>query len=297
MKRIKQWSTSTRINWDSLSEEQKQLRREAQIVLNGETRICNQCFKEQEITEYWWSDKKKGKRQPKCRDCCLRNKGIVEVGKVRHALVVLDKGFRKCCDCKRVLPMHENFHRNENEFGGYSHICITCADKRQRKFQSRQQRVIGKSYVKRWAKENKLPYNEVEHYELYKEQIMAKRVPKYFCDGKDFVTLRDFARYIEEKYSIPITATENRMHDGAKEEECKLSDFQYRTLKSGCNKGRVEVTDTVTGEKKVFINTAEAERVMHIGAGMLLECIKSGLPTRIGNTSKYKNPCLVKRLL
>ena len=62
------------------------------------------------------------------------------------------------------------------------------------------------------------------------------------------------AKYIENKYGIPITTTEKRIYDGKTEEDCKISKYECRSKWSGTFKGAIKVTDTVTGEVFIFNN-------------------------------------------
>ena len=84
--------------------------------------------------------------------------------------------------------------------------------------------------------------------EQLRNEIIENRKPILFLDGNEFLTIADFARYIELNYNIPTTTTEKRISDGAKETDCIIPEKEYRSLKSGTNKGNIKVTDTVTGE-------------------------------------------------
>ena len=106
----------------------------------------------------------------------------------------------------------------------------------------------------------------------------------------------DFARYILETYSHPITMTEKRINMGYSEEECKLSEFEMRRLKSGTNKGNIKVTDTVTDKVWYFFNTKDAELMKMFSLWAVTKAIKSGKTTGGYRTSKYPNPCKIERL-
>ena len=113
-------------------------------------------------------------------------------------------------------------------------------------------------------------------------------------DGLGFVTVADFARYMEEKYGLPITMTEKRISQGKTEEQCKLSESEMRSI--AYTQGKVKVTDTVTGEMIEFNNTADEKLNKMFSKSAITKGIKTGKKTRVTALSKYKNPCIIARI-
>ena len=103
------------------------------------------------------------------------------------------------------------------------------------------------------------------------------------------------ANYILKKYEIPITTTLKRISVGIKEKECIIKESVFRSIKSGCNKGRIKITDNVTGEKFYFFNTTDKSLAKMFSQSTVINGIKSGLPIG-GKRSKYKNPCIIERI-
>ena len=67
-------------------------------------------------------------------------------------------------------------------------------------------------------------------------------------------------------------------------------------MKSGTNKGKIKVTDIVTGKVFYFFNTKDRELSKMFGLSTINEGIKTKKPVG-GKRSKYPHPCLIERVL
>lgn len=224
---INQYPKNKEIQDSKFSKSQKEIRDNQDVIDSKDKKVCKSCNKEQSINEFWYKDKKTGRRSNKCRDCCLRDAGVVEIGRVRFAKKILEKGFRRCTLCKNIKLLSD-FGSNKSKFNGVDNICIVCDTNRARQYYKEQRDNITDFYVKQYAKWN--GYKEVDD-ELIKElrtKIKESRKSKYHVDGIGFNTIRDFARYIESNYGISVVATEKRISKGCTEEECKMTRNELR---------------------------------------------------------------------
>ena len=294
---IEQFPKNKNIN--GLSDDQKNIRSNKKYI-EYETKSCKKCNKELPINEfypkYYKGTRDIQRRDGTCRDCRIKAMGVVEVGKTRFAKKIFKNGFRRCFTCKDIKPLIE-FTKNKNEFGGYSHTCYQCSKKIVREYCHKQNEQIGYFYVRQYAlKNHNVDINNVPNsLEKYRNEIIENKKDKYFIDGESFFTLQNFAIYIKGKYGNPITTTLKRINEGRTENECKIPETQMRTLRSGTNKGKIRVTDTVTKDEFEFFNTKDAELLKMFGSSSISEGIKTGLPIG-GKRSKYKNPCLIERI-
>lgn len=281
-------------NFSNLSKEQEDIRKNQKEYTYKEKFTCVKCGYEQPIQEFYVADKKTGRRKTSCRDCQMRAEGIVEIGKFRFSKKIFEKGFRRCSICKDTKPITE-YYQKENAFGGRSHSCKNCNYQLTQKFIKSQKEEIGLFHVKQYGKRN---YGIVEFDEniitKLKNEIIENQKPKYFVDGKSFVTIKEFARYIENKYGLPIGTTEKRISAGRTEEQCKLTESQMRSI--AYTQGKIKVTDTITGEVFEFNNTADERLIKMFSRATITRCIKTGEKTRITSLSKYKNPCIIARI-
>jgi hypothetical protein len=263
--------------------------------IKEKTKICKQCGREQRVTEFYMKDKTK-RRDTTCRDCRIKNQGCVEIGKVRFAKKILVKGFRRCSVCKDIKPLTA-YTKSSTGYGGYSNNCYKCSNELHSKFLQKQKNEIGDFYVKQYALSNygKNIKSNVD-IDKYRTEIIQNRKAKYFLDGGEFVTVMDFARYVNSKYGVETWAVEKRINNGSSEQECTLSEKDYRTLKSGTNKGKIKVTDTITKREFIFFNTKDKYLVKMFSSSAITLAIQTGNKTRITKLSKYKNPCLIERI-
>jgi hypothetical protein len=278
----------------NLSEEQEHIRKDKKKFIYKDNITCKRCGKLMPIQEFYVKDKINGRRSKTCRDCHMKAMGVVEIGKLRFSKKILDKGFRKCSICKDIKPIIQ-YPKAEKVFGGHSNTCKDCSYQLSQIFIKSQRKTIGIFHIKQYAKQKygitKFDENIIAK---LKNEIIENRKPKYFIDGKDFVTIADFARYIESVYGLPITMTEKRISEGKTEEQCKLTESEMRSI--AYTKGKVKVTDTITGEVLMFNNTTDERLLKMFSASAINRCIKTGEKTRITALTKYKNPCTIARI-
>ena len=291
---IEQYPKNKDFDVSKLNEYQIYIRNNQRKYKYGKTKTCSKCHKKLPIKEYYIKDKETGRRGSYCRDCQMREAGIIEIGKVRYAKDILKKGFRRCSVCKETKPLTA-YSKSVTRFGGYSNNCYECSNRLHSEFLQKQKTEIGDFYVRQYGLRIGITEFTNEVMEQLRNEIIENRKPILFLDENEFLTIADFARYIESNYNIPTTTTKKRISDGAKEIDCIIPEKQYRSLKSGTNKGKVKVTDTVTGEVFTFFNTKDAELLKMFGLDTITKGIKSGLPIG-GKRSKYHNPCIIERI-
>lgn len=291
---IDQYPKNKDFDVSKLNEYQIYIRNNQKKYKYGKTKTCSKCFKELPIKEFYIKDKETGRRCNYCRDCQMREADIIEIGKLRFAKDILKKGFRRCSVCKEIKPLTA-YSKSVAGFEGYSNNCYECSKRLHGEFMQKQKTEIGDFYVRQYGLRIGITEFTPEIIESLRNEIIESRKPKYFIDNNEFLTISDFARYIETKYGIPSTTTKKRISDGANESECIIPEKEYRSLKSGMNKGNIKVTDTVTGEVFVFFNTKDEKLLKMFGLDTITKGIKSGLPIG-GKRSRYHNPCLIERI-
>jgi len=272
------------------------IRKNQRVYIYDKAVICNQCHHKLDVNEFYIKDRATGRRNSKCRDCQMRNDGVVEIGKTRFAKNIAEKGFRRCSICKEIKSLSLDFPKNKSDYKGISNNCKSCGFKLHKAFISNQRETLGDSYVKEYGKLRGIKKFTKKIMQSLRDEIEESRKPKYFIDGKEFVTCMDLARYILDVYKHEIGTTEKRINAGYTEEECKLSEFEIRRLKSGTNKGNVKVTDTITGKVWYFFNTKDEELMKMFSLWAINKAIKHGNLTGGYNNSKYPNPCKIERL-
>lgn len=282
-------------NSRELSEDQKLIRKNAKKYYYGEEMTCNKCHKVQSINEFYIRNKLTGRRQLYCRDCQMKAMGVLNIGSFRFAKKILKKGFRICSCCKNIKPIHE-YPKSEKTFGGHLNTCKDCSYELSQKFIKSQRSKIGLFYIKQYGKQK---YGHIEFDEKLilslKNEIIEKRKAKYFIDNKEFVTLAEFARYIKSEYGLPVTMTEKRISEGKIEDQCKLTESEMRSI--AYTKGKVKVTDSITGEVFEFNNTSDPKLRKMFSTSAITRCILTGELTKVTSLSKYKNPCSISRIL
>jgi hypothetical protein len=277
----------------NLSKEQIKIRRNSKIFTYGKEIVCKKCNKSQPILEFYVQDKLTGRRATTCRDCQLKAAGVVEVGRLRFAKKILEKGFRRCSVCKNTKPINA-FCKSKKRYKGYSNNCYECTSTHLRKYQKEQREKISDFYVKQYGKYKGITEFTDKIIKKLRNEIIKKRLPVYFVDGKEFVTVLSFAKYIKAEYNLPITMTLKRIGKGKTEEECKLSENQMRS--NAYRQGKIIVTDTITKEVFEFSHTSSSELRKMFSPTAITNGIKTGKPTRITVLSKYKNPCIITRV-
>lgn len=291
---IEQYPKNKDFDISKLNKYQIYIRNNQKVNKGEKTQTCTKCLKELPLKEFYFKDKETGRKSNSCRDCQMREAGIIEIGKVRFAKDILKKGFRRCSVCKNIKPL-TSYSKSISGYEGYSNNCYECSNKLHNDFWHKQKNEIGYFYVRQYGIRKGITEFSNEIIEQLRTEIIESRKPKYFLNGNEFFTLIDFAKYIEVNYNIPITTTEKRISDGAIESDCIIQEKEYRKLKSGTNKGKIKVTDTITGEVYVFFNTKDEGLAKMFGISTITEGIKTGLPVG-GKRSKYVNPCLIERI-
>lgn len=273
----------------------KRIRKSQKVYKYSKTQICKCCGKKLPITEFWFKDKETGRRHTKCRDCCLKAKGIIEIGKLRFAKKIFKKNFRRCSVCKDIKPLSK-FTKNKNQYGGVSNCCYECSKQLHAEFQKKQRDEIGDWYVRQYAK-SRYGLTKLNKAKISKlrEEIAEDRKPKYFLDNKEFITVASFAVYVLEKYGMSIDCTCKRINKGYKEKDCIIPESEFRSINSGVFKGKIKVTNTITNEVFIFNKSKDPNLLKMFSQRKILKAIQTKEPTLVGTTSLYKYPCLIER--
>lgn len=116
----------------------------------------------------------------------------------------------------------------DKEFPKLDNTCKKCRYEIHKQYQIEQRETLGDWYVKEYGKYiyGYIEFNEKLIDEL-RSELKEKRKPRHNYDGKNFRTTRDFAKYIFEKYKVPITTVEKRIYEGRTEYECTLNRTQF----------------------------------------------------------------------
>lgn len=293
--KIKQYPANKDISLENLSIRQNCVRDNAEPILSGtETKRCKCCAKELPLTEFYYKDKSRKRRDTTCRDCRLKAAGILNIGKLRFERALLEKKFRRCSVCKQILPLTE-FYKNRTSHGGYSNNCKQCSVELTRTYRQRQSLAISKYHLRQYGLKKGIRDFTDEIYKSLYDEILAKRTERYFVDGKGFITVTDFADYILKIYGIPLTTTKKRLSEGYTTEDCKLSKAVARS--KAHTKGQIKVTDVTTGDVFYFNNTSDPELRKMFSTSAISRCLKTGKPSQVTRLSKYSNPCTIERII
>jgi uncharacterized protein (DUF983 family) len=150
----------------------------------------------------------------KCQNCINtyiknRRKNYVYVGE--------SKNCNKCGELKKDT----DFHKLNN-------TCKKCDFEKHKKFQDKQREKLGDWYVKEYGKYTyKIKEFTQKIIDELRIELIEKRKPKYHIDNLSFMTIRNFAKYILEKYKIPISTVEKRINKGFSEYECTLNRKEF----------------------------------------------------------------------
>jgi len=291
---IEQYPKNKIFDITKLSVHQIVVRQNTKLRIYGKEKVCKRCLFNQSINEFYIKDKETGRRSNICRDCQLKQAGVIEVGKTRFAMSIMKKGFRRCSVCKDIKPITA-FTKCVNRYKGYSNNCYECSNKIHGEYIKKQSEKVGYFYVRQYGIRKGITDFTNEIIEQLRSEIIESRMPKYFLNGNDFLTAVDFAKYIELNYNIAITTTEKRIYEGATEKECIMKEKEYRSLKSGTNKGRIKVTDVINGKVFIFNNTQDKELLKMFSGDTINKGIKSKKSIG-GKRSRYKNPCIIERI-
>lgn len=296
--KIKQYPQNKDIPLNALSIEQIWTRdsmNSIQTMPEGATgqRKCKCCGKELPLSEFYFKNSERTRQDTTCKDCRLKNAGILTVGKVRFSKALLKKNFRRCSICKQILPLSK-FNPSSKGYGGYVNTCKECNVTLTKYYRQKQQLHPGRFYLRQYGLRKGIREFTDEIYEKLRQEIEDKRAERYFLDGKGFVTVSDFADYMFSTYGIPVTTTKKRISEGYSTEQCRLTQSEARSRVH--TKGSIIVTDTVTGEIFHFRNTRDGGLRKMFSTSAITRCIGTGEPTKITRLSKYPNPCTIQRI-
>lgn len=284
---IEQWPKNKDFDISKMSFDQMSLRVNAKVRKYGKEITCKKCNKTQPIAEFYIKDKKTGRRATQCRDCHMKSIGVVEIGKQRFAFKIAAKGFRRCSVCKEIKPLTQ-YHKVKTQYLGIANNCCECSAKLYSKWFKHQKETIGISYVQEYGKRIGVKKFTKKIIEKLRAEIVNSRSPHYFVDGLEFVTVRDFARYIEVNYGVRVQATEARIRSGKNEEDCKLSESETRSI--AYTQGEIKVSDSITGKVFVFKNSNDPELLKMFSKSAITHAIQTKKKTRVTKLSKYVNP-------
>lgn len=205
-----------------------------------------------------------------------------------------EMGYKKCFCCKEIMN-HKKFNKSYRN-RGVNNTCIKCANDIHNNYVEKNRNNLSDWYVREYGKYNYgyKTFSKKLIIEL-RNEIINRDKPKYFLDNKSFVTISDFARYVEANYNIMKTTTEKRIQSGVKEIDCTLSESDYRSKFSGTDKGQIKITDCTTKEIYLFKNTTDKKLQDIFSLSTIRRKVNTGTPTRVTKASKYKNPCLIER--
>jgi hypothetical protein len=152
----------------------------------------------------------------RCKDCM--NKQVVE----KRRNYKYTDGEKVCTQCYKL--------KNNKEFPKLDGICKKCRYELHKQYQNEQRETLGDWYVKEYGKYTYGYKNFTQKIiDKLREELKEKRKPRHSFDGKNFRTTRDFAKYIFEKYKVPITTVEKRFYEGRTEYECSLNRKKFTT--------------------------------------------------------------------
>lgn len=301
---IEQYPKNKDFDFSKMSIDQKALRLNAvkKTYKYGKEIKCKYCGKKHATEEYYIKDKETGRRATRCRDCQMKQAGVIEIGKLRFAVKIADKGFRRCCVCKEIKPLTE-YKKNKGQYLGISNNCYYCANKLHSEFVKKQQQTIGTSYIKEFGKLKGITEFNEDILNDLKNEILENKAErerlKYFLDGKSFTTLDAFALYVEQKYGVNPSTVIYRINAGYKEKDCIISENEARS--KAYTKGQIKVTDCKTGEMFIFKNTRDKNLLKMFSSTTITEYLKTGETVirkreQKKGQSKYRIDCKIERI-
>lgn len=126
--KLKQYQTSVETDYSKLSREQIKIRALA-IEEEGNKKRCKRCAIEKLLSEFRCHTQRRGKKglwwDATCKDCHARVRGTKEIGKLKFAKELFNKGFRRCVECKQIKPL-TCYWPNKAVHLGISHQCKDC---------------------------------------------------------------------------------------------------------------------------------------------------------------------------
>lgn len=176
--KILQYPQNKEINPLDLSYEQNQIRQNSvRKYTYGEKMKCRICGIVHTIDYFYVKDKITERRATKCKDCTMKARGVVEIGKLRFSAKIAEKGFRRCSVCKEIKPLTE-YKKCKGKYLGLSHNCYECSARLHDEYIKKQQKEIGVHYIKSFGKLKGInEFNESIISEL-RNEILSNREKK-----------------------------------------------------------------------------------------------------------------------
>ena len=257
--------------------------------------VCIGCKKPYPLEDFYLNQGTSSENRSRfCKICNAKKAGVKNIGKLSERKALAAKGLRYCSICKKLKTLDKDFSNLKGRYLGKNNTCKDCNYDLHAAYSKDQKENIGDFYVKQYALRNYGLRISGDDIDKYRKEIIKNRKPKYFVDDKSFVTKKDFAKYIHKIYNISVEATLGRLRAGKSEEECKMSENEIRSL--ACTKGKIKVTDTVTGQTYLFKNTRDEGLLKMFSTSARDKAIKTGEATRVTKVSKYNNPCRIERI-
>lgn len=223
------------VNWDwgigsASSKSKDEYLKKFGIYENGVlvAKICVSCMREIPIEDY---NRNEGdNRYRKCKDCIAKRDGVIDIGKHKRESDLNKSGLQTCSVCKEIKSIDTDFPKNKYRKSGISKNCKVCNKKLHKEYIKKQNSEFGDFYVKQYAlRVYGLKKTTDTDIEKYRNEIKEKNKPKYFIDGLEFKTRRDFGRYIEKKYKIKCATVERRLENGFNEQDCTIPNNIFRS--------------------------------------------------------------------
>jgi hypothetical protein len=127
---------------------------------------------------------------------------------------------KSCVRCHQI--------KNDIDFPKADNMCKKCRYELHKKYIDEQRKNLGDFYVKQYGQFNYgIKEFDQKIIDKLRNEIIEKRKPRHCFDGKEFVSTEEFAKYIYEKYKIPITTTKKRIVEGRSEYECSLTRKEF----------------------------------------------------------------------
>tara|TARA_R110000850_G_scaffold223508_1_gene349168 strand:- start:209 stop:661 length:453 start_codon:yes stop_codon:yes gene_type:complete len=127
--KITKYQTSVNIDLSTLSKDQLVLRSK-EIEEQGKKKICKTCLKNKLFDKYRLRLTRRGVTgvfyDATCKDCYARKRGTKEIGKLKYAKELFNKGLRRCTTCKDTKLLSEYF-LNKASHSGIMNSCKDCS--------------------------------------------------------------------------------------------------------------------------------------------------------------------------
>ena len=168
---------------------------------------CSVCGKLDEVQNF-------DKDISKCRSC-LRN--YLKTRRKNYVYLGEEKTCNRCGVVKQDI-----------EFPKVKGTCKKCCYDLHKAYVDQQKKDLGDYYVKAYGKERYgIKEFDQDLIDRLRSELIEKRKPEYFFDGKEFFSIIEFANYISTNYKVPITTIQRRLQNGNTEYECSLTRKQF----------------------------------------------------------------------